>query len=167
MIYSFQELRSDTVYQRVYTCRPWLHKYPMSTSAAHSGSAGHWGSDHLYRQLCRGCYRSRYHLRVSGRLGLHNNRCINTQSLHLLMAVSRTTSQNTQLFLQLDIRDTSSSVSLDEHPSISITSIISTESGPLQSPLLSLDRSSRYSNLSRALSPELAGLCPRDPLLAP
>jgi hypothetical protein len=44
-----------------------------------------------------------------------------------------------------------------------IPHIITTKSGPLQSPLPSLDRSSRCSNLSRALGPEhtnkSAGFC--------
>ena len=40
--------------------------------------------------------------------------------------------------------------------STKITIIICTESGPLQSPLPSLDRSSRCFNPSRALSPEHA-----------
>jgi hypothetical protein len=52
-----------------------------------------------------------------------------------------------------------------------ITDIISTESGPLQSPFPPLDLSSRCYNLSRALSPKhakkSAGSCSWDPLLAP
>jgi len=94
---------------------PWLHQYPMKIASSRSDAC--LSSKHSGRYLCRGCHRLG---RWRCRRWLDNDSRLYAQSTHLFAAVGQTASQNAQIFIQLRIRETSTSVSVVIHPRVRI-----------------------------------------------